>query len=333
MTLKAIDTHYNGYKFRSRLEARWAVFFDALGIKYEYEKEGYDLGDGLYYLPDFYLPESNEFVEIKPLNKYTPPKAWYFAGKFTGAKNIPESYVIDWREEIFNINGNTSNIQENEGYYLINGDFYIGPFYRDHSCTHGSDGGHVLETAWYVNYHDNSSFNESGVKNLKHYTETLNKSLKQIENCDIFFAYLFSNDCYGTLAEIGYAKALGKTIYICVTDEVKKDLWFSILCADKVFTEDIEQTVSNLFWLDDAGNVNELFKLGNLCKYKKNIGILCYGDPLDNTQIIVNGYTARPYQFITYPKTKSLIKVANNSKEYQAAQKARSARFEHGENP
>lgn len=53
--VKAIETKYNGYKFRSRLEARWAVFFDALGIPWEYEPEGFDLGDGLFYLPDFRL--------------------------------------------------------------------------------------------------------------------------------------------------------------------------------------------------------------------------------------------------------------------------------------
>jgi len=41
--VKAINTEYNGYRFRSRLEARWAVFFDALGIKYRYEVEGFDL--------------------------------------------------------------------------------------------------------------------------------------------------------------------------------------------------------------------------------------------------------------------------------------------------
>lgn len=53
--MKAIDTEYNGYLFRSRLEARWAVFFDALGIPYEYEKEGFELGDLGWYLPDFWL--------------------------------------------------------------------------------------------------------------------------------------------------------------------------------------------------------------------------------------------------------------------------------------
>lgn len=63
--MKAIDTFYNGYLFRSRLEARWAVFFDALKIEYEYEKEGYEFSDGTRYLPDFHLPDSNTFVEVK----------------------------------------------------------------------------------------------------------------------------------------------------------------------------------------------------------------------------------------------------------------------------
>ena len=66
MTIKAIETEYNGYKFRSRLEARWAVFFDALGVKYEYEPEGYEGMDGIKYLPDFRLPEENGvLVEVK----------------------------------------------------------------------------------------------------------------------------------------------------------------------------------------------------------------------------------------------------------------------------
>lgn len=62
--MKAIETVYNNYRFRSRLEARWAVFFDTLGIEYRYEPEGYDL-DGLWYLPDFWLPQQQCWVEIK----------------------------------------------------------------------------------------------------------------------------------------------------------------------------------------------------------------------------------------------------------------------------
>lgn len=68
MDIKPIETIYNGYRFRSRLEARWAVFFDSAGIPYEYEPEGFILSDGTYYLPDFYLPWFHAYVEIKRAN-------------------------------------------------------------------------------------------------------------------------------------------------------------------------------------------------------------------------------------------------------------------------
>lgn len=63
--IKAIQTEYKGYLFRSRLEARWAVFFDELGIEWEYEPEGLVLSNGKYYLPDFYLPDFSCFFEVK----------------------------------------------------------------------------------------------------------------------------------------------------------------------------------------------------------------------------------------------------------------------------
>ena len=60
-----IETHWRGYRFRSRLEARWAVFFDTCGYKWEYEPEGYRVGDDAY-LPDFLLPTQGILIEIKP---------------------------------------------------------------------------------------------------------------------------------------------------------------------------------------------------------------------------------------------------------------------------
>lgn len=60
----AIETEYKGYRFRSRLEARWAVFFDALGLEWQYEPQGFEVGDARY-LPDFYLPKSNTWIEVK----------------------------------------------------------------------------------------------------------------------------------------------------------------------------------------------------------------------------------------------------------------------------
>jgi hypothetical protein len=65
--MKAIETVYKGYHFRSRLEARWAVFFDSLGWNWKYEAEGYELKCGRY-LPDFYFPDIPAYGEVKPIS-------------------------------------------------------------------------------------------------------------------------------------------------------------------------------------------------------------------------------------------------------------------------
>lgn len=59
MGLTAIETRYAGHRFRSRLEARWAVFFDELDLDWVYEPEGFELPGPdetmRRYLPDFHL--------------------------------------------------------------------------------------------------------------------------------------------------------------------------------------------------------------------------------------------------------------------------------------
>jgi hypothetical protein len=74
--ISPIATRYAGYCFRSRLEARWAVFFSTLGVAWSYESEGFVLADGTRYVPDFWLPwpegeqrgwaGAGYWVEIKP---------------------------------------------------------------------------------------------------------------------------------------------------------------------------------------------------------------------------------------------------------------------------
>jgi hypothetical protein len=64
----AIPTRYNGTNFRSRLEARWAAFFDLLGWNWEYEAVD---RDG--WIPDFLVMGSGAsriepvLVEVKPI--------------------------------------------------------------------------------------------------------------------------------------------------------------------------------------------------------------------------------------------------------------------------
>jgi hypothetical protein len=93
MPLKPIPTYWAGRYFRSRLEARWAVFFDSLGIAYEYEKEGYDLGNGLPYLPDFWLTDLKFWVEIKP--SYPSDEEYSKAARLSASSGIPLYMAID----------------------------------------------------------------------------------------------------------------------------------------------------------------------------------------------------------------------------------------------
>lgn len=62
---RSLPAFYNRTVFRSRTEARWAVFWDELAIRWEYEPEGFALSDGTRYLPDFWLPDMLCWAEVK----------------------------------------------------------------------------------------------------------------------------------------------------------------------------------------------------------------------------------------------------------------------------
>mgnify|MGYP003640735598 CR=1 FL=1 len=75
--IKPKPTEYDGHLFRSRLEARWAVFFNEMKWKYHYELEDIRVehkGEILRYLPDFYVIiedddhkayDQKAFIEVK----------------------------------------------------------------------------------------------------------------------------------------------------------------------------------------------------------------------------------------------------------------------------
>ena len=79
-----IPTTYNGVTFRSRLEAKWQVFFDELGFEASYESDFIkDENSEVLYVPDFTVYSGIKcrdwtlvhYIEIKP----TPPNAEYIS--------------------------------------------------------------------------------------------------------------------------------------------------------------------------------------------------------------------------------------------------------------
>lgn len=119
--LKAIETVYKGYRFRSRLEARWAVFFDAMGIEWEYEKEGYELEGGVRYLPDFWLPKQEVFVEIKGIAPTAEEcNKCYLLSKQSGFKVLMFQGFLDFDEDLMSQYGVFTLSCEG---YIFRGDF------------------------------------------------------------------------------------------------------------------------------------------------------------------------------------------------------------------
>lgn len=101
--MEAIETEYEGFRFRSRLEARWAVFFDNMGWDFSYELEGFicpwvmnapwKSKNTFNYLPDFYLPEQNFFVEVK--GSWTEPeRVKTLNGAFELSKNGHDVLIL-----------------------------------------------------------------------------------------------------------------------------------------------------------------------------------------------------------------------------------------------
>jgi hypothetical protein len=99
--MKAIDTQYKGYNFRSRLEARWAVFFDALELKWEYEPEGFELEDGTKYLPDFKVryDDGETWFEVKSSLSNMSLEEWLKVLKFEHESGHGGVIILDGAPE------------------------------------------------------------------------------------------------------------------------------------------------------------------------------------------------------------------------------------------
>lgn len=72
--MRPLTTYFDGYRFRSRTEAKYGVTLKSLGLRYEFERQGFALEPGAF-LPDFYLPDLPLWIEVKPFEPDLHQKA------------------------------------------------------------------------------------------------------------------------------------------------------------------------------------------------------------------------------------------------------------------
>lgn len=129
LSIPALPAEYAGVTFRSRLEARWAYYFDLIGCPWQYEPQGFALEAGNY-CPDF---QCNDFyVEVKPtesdlivaypllsqLSEASEARVFCVVGAPTIA---PQRYWADGK-----LAGKASFCQ-----YAFNGKGWVGPYFTD----------------------------------------------------------------------------------------------------------------------------------------------------------------------------------------------------------
>lgn len=108
-----------------------------------------------------------------------------------------------------------------------------GPFFIscDHGCYHGPNNHGVGAVNSMPIIFDGNEECSGCMGAFFTRDDVLNICKTQIDKADILLAYIDENNCYGTLAEIGFAHAQGKDIVIVFADEnLKQEMWF----ADKM---------------------------------------------------------------------------------------------------
>lgn len=104
-TIAAIETRYSGVNFRSRLEAKWAAFFDLCGFRWEYEPI-----DFRGWIPDFFLevpcghsecnPTHTLYAEVKPYRSLDEFKGHPAYGVEWGCKTLANPDSPDGFDEV-----------------------------------------------------------------------------------------------------------------------------------------------------------------------------------------------------------------------------------------
>jgi hypothetical protein len=112
---------------------------------------------------------------------------------------------------------------------------YVGPYFIrcDHGCAHQDDfhGNAPSGCSGPAFVHD-PSVDASADDPVERLRRTVwRRCLTAIDQADVVYAWIDSNDCHGTLIELGFACGLGKPIIIGVADDLADPPWFALQTA------------------------------------------------------------------------------------------------------
>lgn len=182
-------------------------------------------------------------------------KTFYLAGKITGT-HWRDEIVPEWSEE--NHSSTYSHafyeydldktwavvpnaVAVMEGIRL----HYAGPWWRDVMGGHGfshdsaSPHGYSSKQEWYEHQGQRFAPTEEEIDSRR--DEVGRAVATAISAADLFFAWIDSADCFGTLVEIGYAKALGKAVVVATSSRlpttVLDEMWLAIEAGYRITAE------------------------------------------------------------------------------------------------
>lgn len=287
-TISAIETRYKGYRFRSRLEARWAMFYDLVGVSWTYETDPLSV-NGEAYLPDFNIRFGggnwDTVHEVKSLHEADRirPITVYLAGKMKSP--------TDWRgshpNTMYGLGAFETARTNLDGAAFI----YGGPFILadDHRGSHAPWVRHMAES-----WCGPSAGSEPG-------HSIVAQCFKSIQISDLVCAHINSHDAYGTLVEIGYALALKKPVSVTISEAVADsmrrapweesdhaddppgahDLWFAQEAANHsaIVADDAEARAFHAGII--RGRTCREYRLISAIGHATNSAVMTFGDPLD----------------------------------------------------
>ena len=182
-------------------------------------------------------------------------KTFYLAGKITGT-HWRDEIVPEWSEE-----NHSANYQQAFVDYdwdkswctvpcvtrVLNGIYlhYAGPWWRDvmggHGTSYNSTSPHGYSCSYESQDSEGNPLPLQSREVAKRRDEVASAVAYAIAESDLFFAWIDSADCYGTLVEIGYAKALGKVVVVATSSDlpasIADEMWLAIEAGYRITAE------------------------------------------------------------------------------------------------